>query len=183
MAVKVGFVLLFFLLTFSFIKSQNKSKENVATSQLVPEIILPSKIIIPKLNIDAKIKLVGVDNNGKMIVPDSIYDVGLFSLGPKPGEIGSAVITGHFDDENGKQAVFYDLDKITVGDRILIEDSKNNNLTFIVRKIRKYDEKYAEEVFSSNDMSHLNLITCNGIWNKQKKSYENRIVVFSDLIN
>jgi hypothetical protein len=38
-------------------------------------------------------------------------------------------------------------------------------------------------VFASNDGgAHLNLITCAGEWNKGKKSYSERLVVFADKV-
>jgi hypothetical protein len=41
----------------------------------------------------------------------------------------------------------------------------------------------ATAVFISNDgSSHLNLITCDGVWDKQAKQYSKRLVVFADRI-
>ena len=68
------------------------------------------------------------------------------------------------------------------GDKIYIEDEKGKAITFVVREKRSYDPKAdASEVFSSDDeASHLNLITCEGSWNKDSKSYPKRLVVFTD---
>lgn len=181
MVVKVGFILLFFILTLSFIQPIKSQKTNlVIKTESILEENIPVKLMIPTLNINAKIQSVGITKDGNMDVPNNTQDVGLFSLGPKPGEIGSSVITGHFDDKNGDNAVFYNLDKLVKGDKIFVEDNNNKKIAFIVQEIRKFDEKYAEEVFSTNDTAHLNLITCNGVWDKTKNSYDNRLVVFSD---
>lgn len=180
MAVKIGSVALLLLLFFGFIKIQSYQKRNIDINQTETEKKLLLKLIIPKINVSAEVQLVGITEDGLMDVPKSPEKVGLFSLGPLPGEIGSSVITGHYDDENGKQAVFYNLDKLVKGDKLIIENKDAIVTTFIVKEIKKYDEKYAEEIFSSNDMSHLNLVTCAGKWSNFDNSYDNRLVVFSD---
>lgn len=117
-----------------------------------------------------------------MEVPSNIADVGWFKLGSKPGEKGSAVIAGHFNGPNGETGVFADLFKLKEGDRMYIEDDQGKSLTFVVRESRLYDPGYADEVFSKSDGAHLNLITCDGTWDGDKKSYSKRLVVFADLV-
>ena len=142
---------------------------------------LPVRLIIPGINIVASIEYVGLTSSGEMGVPGNITDVGWFDLGPRPGERGSAVIDGHVDGGNGGKGVFIDLDKLKEGDKLYIEDSRGAITSFVVRESRTYDPGYTEEVFNSTDGVHLNLITCNGIWNKTKKSYSKRLVVFADI--
>lgn len=142
----------------------------------------PVRLKIPRINVDTLIEYVGITSEGVMDVPKNIINVGWFELGTPPGEIGSAVIDGHFNGKNGEPGVFADLYQLTVGDKIYIEDDKGVSTAFIVRQSRTYDPGYAEEVFSLGDSAHLNLITCDGIWDKAKKSYSKRLVVFADLI-
>lgn len=66
----------------------------------------------------------GVSSNGEMEIPKNIVDVGWFKLGSLPGTKGSAVIAGHFNGENGEDGVFYNLNKLIEGDKLLIEDDK-----------------------------------------------------------
>lgn len=117
-----------------------------------------------------------------MAVPSNIVDVGWFNLGPRPGEKGSAVIAGHFDGENGEAGVFANLDNLKVGDKLYIEDDKGTTTSFMVRESRMYNPGYADDVFSSSDGAHLNLVTCDGVWDGVKKSYSKRLVVFADII-
>jgi LPXTG-site transpeptidase (sortase) family protein len=119
-----------------------------------------------------------------MDVPAGSKNVAWFALGPHPGQVGSAVIGGHFGINNGVKFVFYDLDKLKVGDKVYIVDDESNTLAFIVRSIKSFDRNAdAVTVFTSNDgLAHLNLITCEGIWNKVNGSYPQRLVVFTDAI-
>ncbi len=143
---------------------------------------LPIRLKIPKINVNAAVEYVGLTSDGAMDVPKSPADAAWFSLGPRPGENGSAVIAGHYGWKNGIPAVFDNLHKLQKGNKLYVEDEKGATITFVVREVRTYDQNEdASGVFSSSDgESHLNLITCEGVWNKTQKSYSNRLVVFTD---
>lgn len=133
--------------------------------------------MIPAINVDAQIQYLGVNSKGEMEVPSNTADVGWFKFGPRPGEKGSAVIAGHFNGKNGEAGVFANLDKLKEGDLVFIK-----TLTFRVYKTQIYDPGYADEVFSKNDDIYLNLVTCDGTWDGVKKSYNKRLVVFTNLV-
>lgn len=139
-----------------------------------------TRLKIPKIGVDAVIEDVGLLPNGEMGVPGNTTNVGWFSLGTRPGEIGSAVITGHVNLETGAAAVFTNLNQLVVGDKLLVENGKGVVAPFVVREKRSFDPGYADEVFTSSSGSHLNLVTCEGVWNNVQKSYSKRLVVFAD---
>jgi LPXTG-site transpeptidase (sortase) family protein len=143
---------------------------------------LPVRLLIPKINVDAAIEYVGLTSRGAMAVPAGPADVGWFDLGPRPGEDGSAVIDGHEGWKDGIRAVFDDLYKLRVGDKVYIEDEQNVTTTFVVSRIQTYEQNGdASSVFGSSDgKSYLNLITCEGTWNTAQKNYSNRLVVFTE---
>lgn len=143
---------------------------------------LPVRLKIPKLQVDAAIEYVGLTPEGSMAVPKGPANAAWFRLGPNPGEIGSAVIAGHFGWKDGVPAVFDDLYTLRKGDIIHVIDDAGVTSTFSVREVLTYGDKdEASYVFYSSDgLAHLNLITCEGIWSKAEKSYSGRLVVFSD---
>jgi LPXTG-site transpeptidase (sortase) family protein len=116
-----------------------------------------------------------------MEVPAGTVDVAWFALGPHPGQVGSAVIGGHFGIENGVPFVFYNLNKLSIGDYIYIVDDEGNTITFVVNSTALFAANAdATTVFTSNDgKAHLNLITCEGIWNEVAGEYPERTVVFT----
>ena len=117
-----------------------------------------------------------------MATPKSPDIVGWYSLGTPIGNTGSAVIVGHLDGITGKPAIFYNLKKLKKGDTINYIDRNGTVITFMVREIRLYDVNAdSSDIFISRNGIHLNLITCSGAWNKYKKIYEDRLVVFTDL--
>ena len=145
---------------------------------------LPVRLKIPSINVDSAIEDALITSDGRMDVPAGSVDVAWFALGPSPGQTGSAVIGGHFGIQNGVPFVFYDLDKLKAGDKVNIVDDRNDTLTFIVRHVALFDRNAsATTVFTSTDgLSHLNLITCEGVWNQVNGTYPQRRVVFTDLV-
>jgi len=143
---------------------------------------LPLRLKIPSLKIDAAVESVGLTPDQLMDVPKSLDNVGWFQLGRRPGETGSAVIAGHFGLKENRALVFDNLHKVGVGDKIYIIDDQGITITFVVREIREFEATAnTTEVFSSSDaLAHLNLITCQGTWDKASKSYDKRLVVFAD---
>lgn len=170
------------LLLFHF--TQGTNEKSVSQNQVVRTTISgsPVRLTIPAINVNAGIQHVGVTPKGEMEVPSNTVDVGWFKLGSRPGEKGSAVISGHFDGKDGKAGVFNNLHKLEKGDKLFVKDDKGKTTTFIVRESRTYDPGYAEEVFSLNNSAHLNLVTCDGVWDKNKKNYTKRLVIFTDAI-
>jgi LPXTG-site transpeptidase (sortase) family protein len=142
----------------------------------------PVLIKIPSLGVVAAIKKVGMTPDGFMDVPKLPFDTAWYGLGPRPGEIGSAVIDGHVDWKNGSSAIFTNLHLLKPGDKVVVQDIAGAVTTFTVRLSRTYDPRaYAPEVFTSDDgRAHLNLITCEGVWDNVAQGYSQRLVVFTD---
>ncbi|OHA85405.1 MAG: hypothetical protein A2481_04405 [Candidatus Yonathbacteria bacterium RIFOXYC2_FULL_47_9] len=143
---------------------------------------LPARLKIPGISVDDGVEQVGVTSEGEMGTPKGPVGVAWFSLGSRPGEVGSAVISGHYGWKNGIPAVFDNLYKLHPGDKLYVEDENGIITTFVVRELRRYGEHDdASNVFTSRDgKAHLNLVTCEGVWNKFSKSYSKRLVVFAD---
>lgn len=169
--------------------------ESVADSGLVlAEVIsaddevseYPARLIIKALGVDAQIQHVGLDagGSGGMAVPSNFTDVGWYQDGIRPGMLGSAVITGHYNGRDTPRAVFYELGTLTVGDEVIIvgEDTVAN--TFRVVRVAMFDHNApTAEVFVSHDgKRRLNLITCSGEWLAALKLYSTRTVVFTELV-
>ncbi len=165
-------------------QSQNISEPLVENNVTLPKeeqinFGLPVRLKIPEINVDSAVEYVGLDSDGAMDTPKSQDNVAWYELGQRPGENGSAVIAGHY---GGKASAFDNLYKLRKGDKLYIEDDKGVTVSFVVRENRRYDpEADASNVFNSNDgKSHLNLVTCEGDWDKDSKSYDKRLVVFTD---
>lgn len=142
---------------------------------------IPTRLIIPKINVSTTIEIVGQDQQGRMDVPKDPQNVGWYDLGFKPGEKGSAVIDGHLDTATGAPAAFWFLSKLQQGDTVTIVDEKNHHYRFTVTTTvtYDYDKVPLQKIFASTDAIRLNLITCRGIFDKKTKNYSKRIVVYT----
>jgi uncharacterized repeat protein (TIGR01451 family) len=146
---------------------------------------LPIYLKIPKIHVNAKIEHVGVTPKWAMDVPKDPNNSAWYNLGPRPWEVGSAVIVGHYWSwNNGTMSVFENLGKLKIWDILTTEDDSWIVTSFIARAIRHYDPAQSTtEVFVSNDnKSHLNIITCEWTWNIWTQSYSKRLVIFMDKI-
>lgn len=143
---------------------------------------LPIRLKIQKLNIDAAVEYVGLAPDGTMDVPKGPANVAWFNRGPHPGDTGNSIIAGHFGWKDTIPAVFDNLHTLRKGDKVIVQNDAGETVTFVVRELRTFDEhEDASDVFVSSDgKAHLNLITCKGVWNKDQKSYSERLVVFAD---
>lgn len=145
--------------------------------------LLPTTLIIPKLNISANIEHVGTTATGAMEVPSDAAQAGWYRGSAQPGLWGDAVISGHFDTPSGRPAIFYNLRKLAKGDeiRVLSQEGKENIFEVVSVESVPYTKLAKELVFYSNKGVNLNLITCDGIWNPKDKNYNRRLVVYSTL--
>lgn len=188
----VAFISLFALSSHYILVASNKPSITKLTSThlalvgsttALDTIVQPVHIKIPKINVNAPIDLMGIDPDGLLESPGNPRNAGWYKFGPRPGDIGNAVIDGHYGQwASGEKSVFDDLNKLQKGDLINIEDSRGVATVFVVRELKMYDPKDdSASVFTSKDgLSHLNLITCDGAWNETTKSYPKRLVVFTD---
>ncbi|MEK7644758.1 MAG: class F sortase [Patescibacteria group bacterium] len=143
---------------------------------------IPVQIKIPSIHVDAPIEAVGLTSGSALGIPKDSANVAWHKLGPRPGEKGSAVITGHFGWNNNLPAVFDNLSLMQKGDLISTEDGNGRMTEFVVRSIRIYgsDETIPEVFVSDDGKAHLNLITCTGVWDVLKQTYSQRLVVFAE---
>lgn len=147
-------------------------------------VILPQRLIIEKLKINAEIEYLGVENE-RMQAPQNFNNAGWFAPGMPPGGPGNSVIGGHFDTNHGAPAIFYRLGKLIAGDIIRIESIFGHNYTFRVtgKEIYPYNDAPTDYIFADIGTSRLILVTCTGIFKRTLQTYTNRIVVYSELIN
>ncbi|MDB5254008.1 MAG: peptidase sortase [Parcubacteria group bacterium] len=145
----------------------------------------PARLSIPALGIDTKVQQVGLNIKGNMGTPNNFTDVAWYKLGPRPGEIGSAVMDGHVDNGLALQGVFKHLEDLKIGDDVYVtrEDGKKLHFQVVDKATYPYNDSAANEtVFGKKDAARLNLVTCTGDWVAAQKTYTDRLVVFTKLV-
>ncbi len=144
----------------------------------------PMRVRIPSLNIDAHVQNVGINAKGNMAVPNNYQDVAWFEPGTMPGAKGSSVIAGHVNNGLGLDGVFAHLSDLKVNDDIYIITRSGAKLRFSVTQIESYpfNDAPADLIFNQGDAARVNLITCEGVWLPQYKTYDRRLVVFTKFV-
>lgn len=156
----------------------------VQSTVVQSSVSIPKSISIPTLSVKSEIESVGLDKEGRIDTPKDVYNTGWYALGVKPGEKGSAVIDGHLDTPEGKPSVFFKLKSLKEGDTIEIESEDNKTYTFKVYDVVDYPLETIPmgKIVEATNEKRLNLITCGGDWDKEKKLYSERTVVYAKMI-
>ncbi len=141
--------------------------------------LIPVRLQIPAIGIDAPVVPVSLDVHNAMNVPPDAATVGWYALGTLPSATGSAVFSGHLDTVLGTRGVFWNLHLVQPGDVLLITTKSGATLRFIVQSqhIYPYNKAPIQKIFADPSGRFLNLITCNGIWNRT--TYDKRLVIES----
>ncbi|PZE21722.1 class F sortase [Paenibacillus xerothermodurans] len=145
--------------------------------------ILPDRLRIPAIKLNAPVEPVGVLANGSMGVPADDRKAGILSPWTRPGQKGNAVISGHLDNRTGP-AVFFYLKRLSPGDRVFVSDVRGREFTFVVKSVEAFKtaESPLERIFGPADTPNLNMITCTGRYNRKTGDHEQRLVVFTELL-
>lgn len=166
-------------------QQQTANEQGAVQSAQASDPTTPITFSIPKLGVIAAVESVGMDAKGNMDVPKNDNNVAWYNLGYKPGDQGSAVIAGHYDTRSGSPAVFYNLTKLQSGDLVKVTDTSDTTYTYKVTEITTYDfdKVPMQQVFASTDKARLNLITCEGTFDRASRNYSKRTVVYTELVH
>lgn len=144
----------------------------------------PVSLSVPAIGVEkANVVLVGLEPNGAMEAPAGWWDVGWYKYGPLPGMPGNSVMSGHVDSDHDDQAIFRNLQRVKRGDRIIVGMADGSSRQFIVQstEIYPFDRSPIDRIFGADNVPRLNLITCEGNFNRSTKNYDRRLVVYATL--
>jgi LPXTG-site transpeptidase (sortase) family protein len=145
--------------------------------------ILPSRLRIPSIGVDADVAAVGLLRNGSMDVPDNLWTTAWLSISARPGQPGASVIAGHRGI--GTPAVFSHLENVRPGERIFVSDTAGGELVYEVTAVVSVDLSASSQldVFGPTATQQLVLITCFGMYSNSTRTYDHRLVVTSRLMS
>lgn len=138
----------------------------------------PSSLRIPAIEVRAPIEPTGIDG-GAFDVLDGVSSVGWYRHGPSPGEAGSAVLAAHVDTARDGPGIFFDLTRLSAGDRVEVLRDDGQRITFEVTSVSRYDKADlpVEELFARTGRPRLTLITCGGAFDPVLGRYDDNVVV------
>ncbi len=127
-------------------------------------VFIPSRIVIPSIDVDARIESIGI-TNGVMDTPKDEWNVGWYPSMASPGEWTNVVMAGHRDWWGVGPVVFWNLDKIRAGDKIYVIGPDGAGATYVVTLTWLIDAQApADGLIADTGYEALTLITCAGQW-------------------
>ncbi|MGW0661853.1 class F sortase [Streptodolium elevatio] len=147
----------------------------------------PTRVVIPKIAVDAPFVALGLEASGELAVPDPNNRnlAGWYKDAATPGAVGTAVVVAHVDTKSGP-AAFYGLGALRPGDTADIVRSDGMVATFRIESVEVFDKKNfpADRVYADTSEAQLRLITCGGTFKKGAEGgYEANVVVFAKLVS
>ncbi len=137
--------------------------------------VVPVRVAIPAIGVDAWIEQVGV-SDGVMGTPQDPWAVGWYPAYGAPGGGGSVVMAGHKDWSSIGPTVFADLSTVGGGETIFVTGADGSTVTYQVTAAWAVDASTpAEAVIGGAGGESLTLITCTG--NFDGAAYDARYIV------
>ena len=144
----------------------------------------PVHLSIPALGVSVPLSSLGLNADGTIEVPTDFNRPGWYKYGATPGQLGTAVVVGHVDSHRGP-AVFFNLRKLVVGDRVNVRLADGATARFAVIGIGEYLKTHfpSQLVYGHRSYGALQLVTCGGTFDHATGSYLSNIVVYTELVN
>lgn len=146
-----------------------------------PTVGMPARLTIPAIGVDAAVEQVGQTADGAMATPGNPWNVAWYGPGTRPGMLGNAVMAGHVDYAGIGPVVFWNLRTLAPGAEVWVTADDGARRRFIVRAVETYpaDSAPLERIFGATSEVNLNLISCIGDFDPASRSYDRRIVVYT----
>jgi hypothetical protein len=144
------------------------------------ETAAPVRLRIPAIDVDTDLEKLGLEPDGSIQVPQRPSRAGWWTGGPRPGQVGPAVIMGHVNSTEGPE-VFYHLDDLTAGDEILVDRADGTTARFEVKSLGQYWKTRfpSDLVYYPTLKPELRLVTCGGPIDQSTGRHRDNIVVFA----
>jgi hypothetical protein len=147
--------------------------------------LIPTRVRIPRLNVDSTVIPVVVDRAGALGVPRDPHVVGWWADGAKPGAAtGTAILDGHVNYA-GVTGSLARLDLLRPGDVVILDGLAGGRhpvrQRFVVTGTRTYDKHTlpAGEVFNQGGIGRLVLVTCGGAFDQSSGNYTDNILTYA----
>jgi hypothetical protein len=144
------------------------------------ETAAPVRLRIPSIDVDSGLEELGRAADQSIEVPRQPSSAGWWAGGPRPGQVGPAVILGHVDAKTGP-AVFFRLGELGAGAEVLVERTDGTTARFLVTRLARYQKSEfpSELVYYPTLEPELRLVTCGGPFDPSTGHYRDNLVVFA----
>jgi LPXTG-site transpeptidase (sortase) family protein len=141
----------------------------------------PTRLRIPAIGVNSPMMPLGLRYDGSLQVPPDRFTSGWFTGGPRPGQLGPAVIAAHVH-WNGQWGAFEHLADLNYGDKVKIDRRDGSTVVYRVTRVSRFKKTHfpTSLVYGNVDHVGLRLITCDG-FSATQHAYLDNVVVFAVL--
>lgn len=160
--------------------AQPRTRDASLGSLTVSEEPAPARLVIPALDIDARIDDVGVQEDGAMVIPAAPTSVGWYRFGSAPGDAyGNTVIAGHVATREDGPGALAPLKGAKPGMRVTVTtaDGRDHDYEVAGREAIVKKALPVDEIFARDGRPLLVLITCGGRYLPELRSHRDNIIV------
>lgn len=147
----------------------------------------PSRIVMSRPDVDARVEPVDVLPDGNLVIPDDVRTIGWWRSGAAPGSpVGTVVLAGHVDSATAGPGALFHLDQAPVGSRITLRGTGSragqDAQVYEVVGRRRYAKAAlpAATLFAQGRTPRLVVITCGGEFDPATRHYTDNVVVFAE---
>jgi hypothetical protein len=170
-----------------------------------PEVPIPMRFVAPTIGVDIPLFAVGLTAAGAMDAPEGppsspTWHQGFwYRGGVEPGQLGTATLAGHLDDNLGRPGAFWNIRKLHAGQIIEVVDQRTNTtISFRIAETDVYNNATVnsaavlERIFGADAaagrppgttpdaVARLVLITCTGTFTRGE--YDHRYVAYAERV-
>ncbi|MCP3767373.1 MULTISPECIES: class F sortase [unclassified Streptomyces] len=142
----------------------------------------PERVLVSGVDLDARVRPVGVTGGGAMTVPGDPAVAGWYRFGPAPGSPrGSAVLVGHVDDDTGALGEFAALYDVRPGDRVEVRRAGAGPVAYrVVARATVPKDGLPSSTFRRTGPPVLTLVTCAPPFVPEAGGYQANLVVTAE---
>lgn len=140
----------------------------------------PNRFQAPAAGIDLSVVPVGVADNGLMVLPETISQVGWYEFGARPADrAGSTVLAGHVDTIREGLGPLARLRDLEPGSELIVSAQQADPRRYRVASVRRISKARVRlpELFARDGAERLVVITCGGPFDRRTGYRDNVVVV------
>jgi Sortase domain len=140
----------------------------------------PTRLVIPALDVDARVDDVGVQDDGAMVIPAAPTSVGWYRYGSAPSDrAGNTVIAGHVATREDGPGALAPLRDATPGMRVTVTtaDGERHDYEVVGREAIVKKALPVDELFARDGRPLLVLITCGGEYLPELRTHRDNVIV------
>ncbi len=146
----------------------------------------PTRVIVPDLGIDMQVDPQGLDPDGQMSLPDSIFRAGWYEYASAPNSPGgSTVIAAHVDSRVEGVGPFGALRTAQPGTDVTVIDDAGTTHVYRISSVERLDKGVVpwQNYFTTVGDQRLILVTCGGAFIEEQRNYTDNYIVTAEKVS